>query len=85
MDFRYTRRQVARGARPDAGDGGRTWILLKLVSELRLTYQIRLLTFGAGEQGRKLIIKVPRKCRISAPLRDFLKEHKSLVKLERVD
>jgi hypothetical protein len=83
MEFRYTRHQVARGARPDAADGG-TWVLFKLVSELRLTYQIRLLTFAAAQQRARLFIKVPKRCKLSPPLSAFLKEHKAHVRLQRV-
>lgn len=84
MEYRYTRHQVARGARPDATDGG-DWVLLKWVSELHLTYQIRLLTFAAAQQRARLTIKVPRRCKLSPPLRDFLKQHKGFVKLQRVE
>jgi hypothetical protein len=84
VDYRYTRHQVARGARPDAADGG-SWVLLKWVSELHLTYQIRLLTFAAAQERARLTIKVPKRCRLSPPLSEFLKQHKRLVKLQRVD
>jgi hypothetical protein len=83
VELRYTRHQVARGSRPDAVVGD-TWLLLKLVQELRLTYQIRLLTFGAYQSGVRLLIRVPKGCRFSAPLRAHIKEHKSVVKVERV-
>jgi hypothetical protein len=85
MDHRYSRRQATRGTRPDATDGGSSWYLLKMVSHMRLTYQIKLLTFAAGESGAQLIIRVPRSCRLSDPLRDFLNTHKARVTLERVD
>lgn len=84
MDFRYTRHQVARGARPDATDGGNNWVLLKFVSELHLTYQIRLLTFAAGQEGARLTIRVPKACRLSRPLRDFVKDNKARVRVEKV-
>jgi hypothetical protein len=79
---RYTGHQVARGARPDAVDGD-TWFLLKFVPRLRLTYQIRLLTFGAEQSGVRLVIRVPKGCRLSAPLRDFVRTH-AAVKIQRV-
>jgi hypothetical protein len=82
VELRYTEHQVARGARPDAVDGD-TWFLLKFVSRLRLTYQIRLLALGAERSGVRLVIRVPKGCRLSAPLRDFMKAHKVL-KIERV-
>jgi hypothetical protein len=63
---------------------GATWLLLKFVAQLRLTYQIRLLTFGAQQSGARLIIRVPKGCRLSSPLRDFVKTHRSVVKVERV-
>lgn len=84
VEYRYTRHQVARGARPDAVDGDR-WILLKWVSELHLTYQIRLLTYAVSQQGAKLQLTVPKRCKLSRPLADFIKEHKALVRLQRLD
>jgi hypothetical protein len=75
-------RRVARGARPDATDNRRHWFLLKAVTRLRLTYQIRLLTFGAQESRVRLIIRVPRACVLSEPLHDFLKQHKPHVTVE---
>jgi hypothetical protein len=83
VEYRYTRHQVARGARPDATDGG-TWVLLKWVSELHLTYQIRLLTFAAAQSRARLFIKVPKRCRLSPPLTEFLKQHKTWVRLQRI-
>jgi len=62
-----------------------TWLLIKVVPRLRLTYQIRLLTYGAHESGVRLIIEVPKKCVLSAPLRAFIKENKSVVKVERAN
>jgi hypothetical protein len=52
---------------------GDIWFLLKFVSRLRLTYQIRLLAFAAEQSGVRLVIRVPMTCRLSAPLRDFLR------------
>jgi hypothetical protein len=82
VEFRYTEHQVARGTRPDAVDGD-VWYLLKFVSRLRLTYQIRLLTFGAEQSGVRLVIRVPKGCRLSAPLRDFARRN-DVLKIERV-
>jgi hypothetical protein len=84
VEYRYTRHQVPRGARPDA-DGGASWYLLKFVSELHLTYQTRMLTFEAMQSGTRLTIKVPRPARLSAPLRAFIKKHKDVLRVERVD
>ena len=85
MDFRYTKRQVARGARPDASDGGGEFYLLKRVSLLRLTYQIRLLTYMAMQADGHLTIRVPKGARTSTDLRGFLREHRRVVRLEKVD
>jgi hypothetical protein len=84
MEYRYTRHQVARAARPDATDGG-TWVLLKWVSELHLTYQIRLLTFAAAQSRTRLVIKVPKRCHLSPPLAEFVKQYKATVRVQRVD
>jgi hypothetical protein len=83
MDYHRTQPQVPRGSLPDAGDDS-TWLLLKNVSTLRLTYQIRLLTFGAGETRRRLVIKVPRPCELSPDLKTFVRANKRVVKIEEV-
>lgn len=83
MNFRYTRHQVARGARPDA-ERNDAYFLLKNVSSLRLTYQIRLLAFRAKDQGRKLVIRVPANCKVHPTLRDFQKEFAKVVQIEKV-
>ena len=81
--YAYTRHQTARGARPD-GVKGRRWLLAKNVSHLRLTYQIRLLTFGAKESKARLVIKVPKHCELSKDLQAFVNEHEDAVRIERV-
>lgn len=83
MEWRNTRHQVARGSRPDAEERGRVY-LLKNVSSLRATYQIRLLTYLAGTKQAKLIIRVPQRCKVMPSLRRHLAEHKALVSLEKV-
>ena len=83
VNFRYTMHQVARGARADA-ERNDAFILLKNVSSLRLTYQIRLLAFRAKDTGRKLVIRVPEYCAIHPSLRDFQKEHCKIVRIEKV-
>jgi len=84
MNSGETRRQAARGARPDAMDGRGNWLLVKAVSRLRLTYQIRVLVFAATSSGATLHIRVPRTCKTSRPLHDFLKQNRKHVTLERV-
>lgn len=83
MNYRYTSRQVARGARADA-EHNDAYFLLKNVSSLRLTYQIRLLAFRAKDQDRKLFIRVPANCKVHPTLRDFQKENAKVVRIEKV-
>lgn len=83
IDYRYTRHQVARGSRPDAVSGSKAY-LIKNVSELRLTYQIRLLTFLAAERRSRLVIRIPKSAQLSRDLRAFVKEHSAVLKIERV-
>lgn len=78
IERRYTRHQVARGSRPDAVVN-RTAYLIKNVSTLRLTYQIRLLTFAASESGSRLVIRIPRRGALSRDLDRFVQEHKKVV------
>ena len=68
MEFRNTKHQVPRGARPDAETGNRI-MLIKPVSEMRATYQVRLLAFLASSRGKELVIEVPQHCRIHHSLR----------------
>lgn len=83
MEYRYTKQQVARGARADA-ERNDAYFLFKNVTALRLTYQIRLLAFRARESRRKLIIRVPSGCEIHPPLRSFQREHSETVRIETV-
>jgi hypothetical protein len=82
IEFRYTSHQVARGSRPDAVAGNK-WYLIKNPSVLRLTYQIRLLTFTAQERGARLIILVPKSTALSAELKGFVRTNRAVVKVER--
>jgi hypothetical protein len=84
MDLRYTRHQVARGSRPDATVGSTAYIVKK-VTRMRLTYQIRLLTFLAEEQRGRLVVRVPRGCALSPDLRTFVKRHASVLRIEKAD
>ena len=83
MEYRNTSSQTARGTRPD-GSFGSTLYLVKRVSLLRLTYQIRLLTMMAATQRGRLVIQIPKGARASRDLRAFIKEHSKDVRLERV-
>jgi hypothetical protein len=83
MELRYSRWQTPRGARPDAIRGLDRY-LIKNVTRLRLTYQIRLLTLAAEEEGGRLVIRVPRACRLSNNLRQLAKVNKKRMRIERV-
>lgn len=82
MEFRYTSHQTARGSRPDSVSGSE-WYLIKNTCDLRLTYQIRLLTWMAGERDARLVIYVPKTVRLSRDLRSFVKQHAKTVKLRK--
>lgn len=47
--------------------------LIKNVSKLRATYQIRLLAFRAVDKGTKLILRVPVSCEFDLTLIKLLK------------
>jgi len=82
IDFKYTQHQVARGAKPDAESYDRFY-LIKNVSELRATYQIRLLAYRASSEGKKLILRIPKSAKIHSSLRSLRRECGSLIKIER--
>jgi hypothetical protein len=82
-EWRYTKHQVARGARADAERNDAVF-LLKNVSSLRLTYQIRLLTLRAMETRRTLVIRVPAQCQLHGCLREFQAKHSTFLRIEKV-
>jgi hypothetical protein len=63
-----TKQRVLRGTRSDAEDE-EGFVLLKRVSELRATYQIRLQIYRAVKENRRLAIHVPERCRIHDDLK----------------
>jgi len=83
MRFRYTRHQVARGSRADA-ETFDTLFLIKNVSVIRATYQIRLLAFNATQSRKRLVIKVPKHCRIHPTLRELIAQLPKTVRVEKV-
>lgn len=72
MKSKFTRHQVARSARPDAEAFNKMY-LIKNVSKLRATYQIRLLAFRAADSGTKLILRVPVSCEFDISLLELIK------------
>jgi len=83
VEPRYTKHQVARTTRPDA-ERNCILYLIKACSYLRLTYQIRLLVSSAESSQRKVVIDVPKTCRIDPALQTFCKEHAKLLKIRKV-
>jgi len=82
MEFVQTSRQVPRGTRPDAETVDKV-ILIKRVSEMRATYQVRLLAYLASRQGKKLVIEVPNGCRIHPSLDDLKARSPGLIEIAR--
>ena len=82
MVFRYTGHQVPRGARPDAETYDKLY-LIKNVSELRATYQVRLLAYRAQQEGKKLVIRLPKGAKQHSSLRMLRRECGNRIKVER--
>ncbi len=83
MEVQYTKWQTRRRSLPDKKQLS-TASLVKGCSRLNLTWQIYNLAEDA-EQGKfYLQLIVPKGCRFSPELRQFLKEHKN-TKVKRVD
>lgn len=81
MEYRQTRHQVARGARPDAEVANKMF-LFKRVSALHVTYQIRLLVHRAVQKQMKLVIEIPAGCKVHARLRELARQYPRNLKLE---
>lgn len=81
--LRYTPHQVARGTRADAEKGDRLY-LLKNVSMLRATYQIRLLLYMAQVARKKLVLRVPKICKLASDMTELRREHPNTLIVERV-
>jgi hypothetical protein len=82
MEFFYTKHQTPRGARADAEVGDNLY-LIKSVSQLRLTYQIKMLTYMAQMRNKKLIIRLPKAARVHESLKTFVSDMDGLIKIER--
>lgn len=78
IEFRRTRHQVPRAARPDAVKGGR-WYLIKNLPVMRLTYQVRLLAFMAQQNSARLVIVLPATALLSPDMRVFARSHAVVV------
>lgn len=80
--FRYTRHQVPRGSRPDAETRDRIY-LIKNVSMMRATYQVRLLPYRAEQAGKKLVLRLPKACTLGSDLSELRREHATSLVVER--
>ena len=83
LEFTYTKHQTPRGSMPDA-DNLKGLYLIKNVSEMRLTYQIKLLAYMAHTKGCKLHIRLPSTAKVHSTLSDYAREHVGIVKIEKV-
>jgi hypothetical protein len=83
MKFEYTKHQTPRGSKPD-GLVGKKMYLIKNVSEFKLTYQVRLLTYRVLTEGMRLVIQLPKDAKVHAGLRSFISDTDGIVKIERV-
>ena len=57
--------------------------LIKNVSSLRATYQVRLLAFMAQKKGKKLVIKVPKGFKAAPSLMQLIEDTGPLIRIER--
>jgi hypothetical protein len=80
---KYTAGRMLRASRPD-GQRGNDICLIKHVSSLRLTYQIRLLTYAASRSGGKLTLVLPLVTTLHPTLQEFLQTHRDLIQVQRV-
>ncbi len=74
-------RPTPRGSRPDA-ESATALYLIKPVTALRATYQVRLLALKAAESGKKLILQVPAGCRFDPALEGLIRETDGLIQRE---
>src|SRR5688572_26355724 len=82
--LQYTRHQVPRGTRADAEIGNKLY-LLKKVLVLHATYQVRLLAFRAQQEGKQLILRVPRGFKAAPSLKALMNELAGVIRIERSD
>jgi hypothetical protein len=70
-----------RGSRADAETSDAIY-LIKNVSRLHATYQVRLLAFAARERGKRLILVVPRSCAFAAGLEALVRSSGGTIRRE---
>jgi hypothetical protein len=72
-----------RGTRADAETSDGIY-LIKNVSRLHATYQVRLLAYAARERGKRLVLVVPPSCQFEAGLRDLMESRPGLIERENL-
>ena len=70
-----------RGSRADAETSDGIY-LIKNVSLLHATYQVRLLAFAARERGKRLILVVPRSCAFAPSLETLVQSAGGAIRRE---
>ena len=82
MEFRRTKRGSPRGVRADAETHDRL-LLIKRVSEMRATYQVRLLAYRALQEGKKLVIDLPNGCGVHPTLQELISQLPDTIQITR--
>ena len=72
-----------RGSRADAETSEGIY-LIKNVSRLHATYQVKLLAFAARERGKRLVLVVPPSCHLEADLRQLMESRPGLIQRENL-
>jgi hypothetical protein len=70
-----------RGTRADAETSDGIY-LIKNVSRLHATYQVRLLAYAARERGKRLVLVVPPSCQFEPALRALMESRPGLIQRE---
>ena len=72
-----------RGTRPDA-ETADAIVLIKNVSTLRATYQVKLLAYKAVQTGKKLVLHVPPSCRFDPSLQSLIDAMPQIIRRENL-
>ena len=72
-----------RGSRADSETSDGIY-LIKNVSRLHATYQVRLLAFAARERGKRLVLVVPPSCQFEPGLRELMEMRPGLIVRENL-
>jgi len=62
---------------------GNKIILIKKVSVLHATYQVRLLLYRAEKEGKKLVLCLPKHAKLGRDLKDLRREHGATLVIDR--